>query len=1275
MVLSNAKIPVQLFQKLGAWLGNPLDQAPPAYLFGDVNGLAHAFAKYAGPLKPPVPLPAKPTLPAKPLLPVPVPLSAAPVTPPPMTVKPVKPGVPKPIVAAPAAPVVSAAEVGAIPVPSMVKPPVVSVPTQARPVTVSAVTAKPQVAELPTEPAWDRVKPKPLGDLPTEPAWDKAPRGGYMPAPATSYPAFNPVEQLTYGPVTMRPAFAELNQQEQQYVRALVEARKNRTKPPVMVGVPPERTQLINRAVNEMLKTAVDTFMGPSGGLAKYADDWWNDKNFKLNSPIQQAQANMPGARQPAQNQNTQQPFVNSDADAKFDFGANFNYKPPFAQQPNNPPQQQAGWGGAGVNVNAGATPTPTTPVNPLTNWEKPRTWTGAPQTNPLGISGLPTIDPFAQRVGEVEQPSVGPRTPQSVRDVVNRIGNKITETPGNAVNEIPNMWREATAERSWMPNIAAPLNWTLNALKSDEPVPTPETAKLLDMQLMASGTNPKNGNPAYAQQWLQDNYPNGVNDSDYKYDVQPDVDLQYRPSLLDTALFGPLVAKGTAAGISRMGGGRGYTAPVTPPTGTTPTPTPGVSGNPGGFYKLGPIDYLTGGATYSARAIPGVAVNTFANVGSKILNAVGMPQAAARLGRLGAPTYDTLMRAGVYAPAVAAPAVIASHIDANARSAGKTREERLTELSEDPHLRLRTGGDPTSHGFFGGTSKTMSTALGPLVAANDILQSVGVNTGINTQRVPSTFDIIKGDLSRMYGAGRIALDDPVGAADEAAKRTAQHFTSGWLADVSPSNTKYDELRKNYQSIVSAIRNNNKLPAMVAPDVEDWENSPWNVRHGDSWTGDLVRKGLANTAMDNIRTETGNLPISSTHMGAGVDEYVGSVLARGRAWDNLRKEYQDDPIKKEVFDEIYNKYKDFNYNTDYDYIKSFGTDIAGLPFSTKYDRQFADRAYGVNRGTQILPDESLRAGLDAKLDLISKPTASIFRERYLAPALVNKRQMYDDANAYVKKMLAEPRPKPLDQVRDEYGLSQDFTDLIRKTMGPFGRMTQGIREHNVKNPTVSEAPETTPTATPADMFHPGLSAAAYGGAAGIGGIKSMFDDNAPEGANDDIAVSAQPLGAGAALFANPLLDSKGQAAAKNTANTMLADSFKEVAPALAGAGGGAIATATIEHALAKVDNMPAPPGFRKYWDELPRTSRFLAIGGLSLAAIMMLRRMFGGKDDDKEDPPGFLEQVLPLLGLGVGLWGAAGGTLSSLPEMKHIHNLGDAFSANFKDIGGMFNKK
>lgn len=101
---------------------------------------------------------------------------------------------------------------------------------------------------------------------------------------------------------------------------------------------------------------------------------------------------------------------------------------------------------------------------------------------------------------------------------------------------------------------------------------------------------------------------------------------------------------------------------------------------------------------------------------------------------------------------------------------------------------------------------------------------------------------------------------------------------------------------------------------------------------------------------------------------------------------------------------------------------------------------------------------------------------------------------------------------------------------------------------------------------------------------------------------------------------------------------------------------------SVQNALAVAQNAPAPEGFAGYWERLDSTSKLLAIGGLSLAAITALRGMFGGDDD--EEGGGFLSSILPLLGIGAAAWGAGGGTFSQLPKMENYKRLGNAVTTN-----------
>lgn len=93
----------------------------------------------------------------------------------------------------------------------------------------------------------------------------------------------------------------------------------------------------------------------------------------------------------------------------------------------------------------------------------------------------------------------------------------------------------------------------------------------------------------------------------------------------------------------------------------------------------------------------------------------------------------------------------------------------------------------------------------------------------------------------------------------------------------------------------------------------------------------------------------------------------------------------------------------------------------------------------------------------------------------------------------------------------------------------------------------------------------------------------------------------------------------------------------------------------------------------KYWNELPSSSRILAVAGLSLTAISALRSMFSSGDDDDES---FLSKVLPYLGIAGAAWGLGGGTIGlsreNLPSVANYKRLGNAVTGSL-GMGRMLN--
>lgn len=110
----------------------------------------------------------------------------------------------------------------------------------------------------------------------------------------------------------------------------------------------------------------------------------------------------------------------------------------------------------------------------------------------------------------------------------------------------------------------------------------------------------------------------------------------------------------------------------------------------------------------------------------------------------------------------------------------------------------------------------------------------------------------------------------------------------------------------------------------------------------------------------------------------------------------------------------------------------------------------------------------------------------------------------------------------------------------------------------------------------------------------------------------------------------------------------------------------------VQEALHAATQAQAPPGFRSYWSGLDSSSRFLAIAGLSLTAISMLKSMFS----DEKDDAGFLSKALPFLGIGAAGWALGGGSIGfgkeNLPSMDKYKELGNAVSTNFGDLRNQF---
>jgi hypothetical protein len=150
----------------------------------------------------------------------------------------------------------------------------------------------------------------------------------------------------------------------------------------------------------------------------------------------------------------------------------------------------------------------------------------------------------------------------------------------------------------------------------------------------------------------------------------------------------------------------------------------------------------------------------------------------------------------------------------------------------------------------------------------------------------------------------------------------------------------------------------------------------------------------------------------------------------------------------------------------------------------------------------------------------------------------------------------------------------------------------------------------------------------------------------------------------------------GPVAAKSTAGFSQSSPNPNLAFARGGPGGGQptsrLDRPQVTDALDKATAARPPQGFEEYWQGMDRSSRVLALAGLSVAAITTLRRLFASGDDDDES---FLMKVMPLLGLGVGAYGLGGGTAGleakdwQLPTMQNYQNL---WHAGSNTVGNLF---
>lgn len=116
-------------------------------------------------------------------------------------------------------------------------------------------------------------------------------------------------------------------------------------------------------------------------------------------------------------------------------------------------------------------------------------------------------------------------------------------------------------------------------------------------------------------------------------------------------------------------------------------------------------------------------------------------------------------------------------------------------------------------------------------------------------------------------------------------------------------------------------------------------------------------------------------------------------------------------------------------------------------------------------------------------------------------------------------------------------------------------------------------------------------------------------------------------------------------------------------PFLAQAGG------SVTGGLALAEKAPPPKGFEGYWKGLDSSSKLLAIGGLSITAISLLKNMFGSKNGKDEDDESFLSKVLPFLGVGAAAWGLGGGSFTSAPKLDNYRQLGNTIAESIPFMG------
>lgn len=196
----------------------------------------------------------------------------------------------------------------------------------------------------------------------------------------------------------------------------------------------------------------------------------------------------------------------------------------------------------------------------------------------------------------------------------------------------------------------------------------------------------------------------------------------------------------------------------------------------------------------------------------------------------------------------------------------------------------------------------------------------------------------------------------------------------------------------------------------------------------------------------------------------------------------------------------------------------------------------------------------------------------------------------------------------------------------------------------------------------------------------VGGIVGGFNPSAAPAPAADPAATAAPTPATPSAAASPdrpqsqpapTLPPAAVAAAPELGDPATVRAAGAKLTSIVGAAGGPAGAAAV------AAQAPPPPGFEGYWAGLSDESKVLALAGLSITAIGALQSLFGGDDEEGEGGGGFLQRVLPFLGVGAAAWGLGGGTVGltepfATPKLDTYKQLGNA-GASALGVGTLFN--